>query len=237
MIFRLHAHLETPSRSEEGEGDGEEQAAKGTPKNQKLVFRDTAMPAAIRRAGVFSVNDDEQKGWGYENLAGAALKELADNAGVMLNFWRLEDRYEIDFIYNSTGEGILGIEIGSSPSHNRKSLAKCKQEIPHLRDSCYLVTPSSPVIHPRLSEDGIGEMPLAAFLLAANAQSLQHALTKGGRVKGGSYRVKAATRELLDRPDASQPSFQDGDTVFLTTTEADQAKEKDLIDAVRQKRI
>lgn len=229
LIFRLHAHLETPSRNDEGESGDGRQASKGTPKNQKLVFRDTAMPAAIRRAGVFSVNDDEQKGWGYENMAGAALKELADNAGAMLNFWRLEDRYETDFIYDSTGEGILGIEIGSSPNHNRKSLVKCMKEIPQLQDSCYLVTPDSPVIHPRLSTEGIGEMPLAAFLLAANAQSIQHALTKGGRIKGGSYRVKTATRELLDRPDASQPSFRDGDTVFLTAPEAETAKEKDLI--------
>lgn len=233
LIFRLHAHLEVPPRNDEGESGNEEQASKGTPKNQKLAFRDTAMPAAIRRAGVFSINDDEQKGWGYENLAGAALKELADNAGVMLNFWRLEDRYETDFIYDSTGEGILGIEISSSPSHSRRSLAKCQQEIPQLRDSCYLVTPNSPVIHPRLSAEGIGEMPLAAFLLAANAQSIQHALTKGGRVKGVSYRVKTATRELLDRPEASQPSFQNGDTVFLTIPEADKVQERDLIEKVQ----
>ena len=57
-------------------------------RNQKILFADTAMAAALRRSGTSSLDDDNRKGWAYENVVGATLHELASNAGRDLSYWR-----------------------------------------------------------------------------------------------------------------------------------------------------
>ena len=214
IAFRLHPYVPIP--------ENHETLPEGTarkPTNQKLVFCDTAMAAAIRQAGIFSVIDDNQRGWGYENMAGAALNELATREGRNLNYWRLEERYEVDFLYDAAGEGILAVEIGSSPDHHKRNLQRIINEIPRLRNSCYMVAPTNLVIHPDDTRDGIGQMPLAFFLLAVNAQSLQSSLTVGGRVGGTNYRVEGTRRDLLERPTFLQPDLNEDDMIFLTDNE------------------
>lgn len=102
LIFRLKAHVD-PSDTNTA-----------VPANQKILFVDTAMAAALRRSGTSSLDDTNQKGWVYENAAGAALHELAVNAGRELAYWRAQPDYEVDFIYDGHGEDTIAVEVASS---------------------------------------------------------------------------------------------------------------------------
>ena len=218
LVFRLKAHVD-PSATNTA-----------VPANQKILFVDTAMAAALRRSGTSSLDDANQKGWVYENAAGAALHELAVNAGRELAYWRAQPDYEVDFIYDGHGEDTIAVEVASSNSHSRRGLNKLLRDIPRLRDSVYLVYPDSPIIQPKHAPDHIGELPLDIFLLAVAAQSVQEMLAKGGLSSPANYRVKQPSTELMFRHGTQQPSFRDGRIVLLTDKEAQKAATSGVID-------
>ncbi len=223
LISRIRPYIEP-----EAEADGEQKLQ--APRQLKILFRDTAMAAAIRRSSTSTLQNDNTKGQAYENAIGAALKELADTTGAELNFWRHKENYESDFIFDAEGPSPLAVEVSSNISHRRAGLRKAVEKMPQFQNSAYLLAPETPIIHARNSADGIAEMPIFVFLLACAAQASQSSLIKGGHIKAQNYTITQTAQNLLERPpQQQQPVFQDGDTVFLTEHEAKKAQAKQLI--------
>ena len=205
ILFRLDAYSDAPMRKAG---------------NQKYCFFDPAVPSAVRRMGTSGLEDLPKKGHVLENAAGAALKELAENSWMTLEYWRLRETYEVDFIFGGETEDPLAFEVGNSKDHHLKGLKKLVEEKEKFRGNSYMVTPRSPVVRPEHHPLGIGELPLAVFLLAANAQSVQEMILRGGVTKGKNYRVLEPCN-LYHRKDPLRPQFTDGDVVFLTESEAE----------------
>lgn len=220
LMFRLRAYANPEPDADIGI------SSKRASRNQKIAFRDTAMAAAVRRSGVSSIADASQKGWVYENMVAAALRELADYASAELNYWRKENRYEVDFIYDTLAERPIAVEVASSSGHDKTGLRKAIQEIPRLQNNAYLVSPDTPIIQAKHSVDGIAEMPLDIFLLAANSQALQVSLLQDGHTQGRNWQVTANAADLFSRPLSGQPAFSEGDIVYLTEAEAKAAKDR-----------
>lgn len=230
LISRIRPYIE-PEKEDIAE---EERQKSYAPRQLKILFRDTAMASAIRRTANSTLQNDNTKGQAYENIVGSALKELADITGAELNFWRYNENYESDFIFDAEGPGPLAVEVSSSISHKRTGLRKTVEKMPQFQNSAYLLAPETPIIHTRNSVDGVAEMPIFVFLLACSAQATQSSLVRGGHIKGQNYRVSQTTQELLERPSTNtQPVFKDGDIVFLTEHEAEKALAKQLVKPAR----
>lgn len=204
LMFRLRNYSDSP---------------KGTAtRNEKFYFHDTAMAYAITASGGKIEQDSQQMGYARENLAAAALQELRMHSGMSLNFWRKGNNLEADFVFAGNTDQCLAFEIGSRSDHGLVGLKKFQESKPRFVGRAYLVTPSSAVVSPE--HTGIGEMPLALFLLAVNAQSTQAMLERGGILPSGKYRVTTPTKDIYPKYGLNKPSFSDGDILHLTEYEA-----------------
>ncbi len=196
-------------------------------RSQKFCFYDTAMAGALRQSGV-SVLEMDKLGKAFENFAGAALKELAMQSGKALNYWRLDNTWEVDFIFDPHGES-LAFEVGSQSEHKKDGMKKLLKAEPRFANQAYVVQTGTPLVHPEMTKTGIGRISLPIFLLAVGAQSTQEALTTQG-ISLKNYIVSQQTASLYPQVGANKPQFSPGDVVFLTDVEAASALEQGLVE-------
>lgn len=196
---------------------------------QKFCFHDGGMANAIRQSGVAVLNDPAIMGKTIENFVASSLKELAMNSSLLLNYWRYENKWEVDYIFDGLGK-CLAIEVSLSKDYSSSGLQKLIDSRKEFWGNSYVVSPYSPMIHPEFTKDGIGQMPLHIFLLVVGAQSIQEMLIRGGVASASNYIIKQSTNELYSKYGSNRPSFTEGDIVFLTEQEAEQPLSQGVIE-------
>lgn len=133
-------------------------------RGRKLYFVDGAIRNAALLRGLAPLQDAGEMGLHYENAAAAHLHALARQTGVRLYHWRQKDR-EIDLVYDDPA-GPAAFEIASSASHSTSGLRALVERYPRFEGRTWLVYPSAAPQPPTAAHDGVGRLPLAAFLYA-----------------------------------------------------------------------
>lgn len=152
-------------------------------RNKKTYFVDAAVANAVLRRSVAQAENPTLRGHLLENIAASALWDLSLHSPGNVYHWSRKGEGEVDLIFNDTRDP-LAFEIGSSPSHSKAGLRKFLDTHEQFRNRAYLVTPESRVAKPEASKDGIGELPLTLFLLAAGEQSRQEILLRASAQLG-----------------------------------------------------
>ena len=215
LLFRLRNFAASPTGSKSG--------------NQKFCFFDTGMALAMRETGNRIIQDPQSLGSVWENSAASALYELAVQSGSTLNYWRVKNDYEVDFIFD-TGGHPMAFEIGGKERHHKKHIHKLIEQHPEFGNNSYVVSVSGPFVRPEDTRDGVGTLPLPAFLLAVNAQSIQEMLSHAQSGLPHKYIIATDRTTLYPRYGGNKPAFARGDTVFLTEHEADIYSQEGLIE-------
>ncbi|MGC8552360.1 MAG: ATP-binding protein [Phycisphaerae bacterium] len=142
-------------------------------RGRKLYFVDGAVRSAALQRGLGRHTDLLEMGLLIENMAASHLYALSQQSQIRLSYWR--DRagakaLEVDFIYEDPAAP-LAFEVGSSAHHSRAGLHAFLRRHPEFAGKCYLISPDTLSLPPDRSSDGIGTLPLDAFLLAVGSQA------------------------------------------------------------------
>jgi uncharacterized protein len=138
-------------------------------KGRKVFFLDGAVRNAALQRGLAPLTDPTEFGSLLENAAAAHLHALSLQSGARLYTWRDRQR-EVDLIYELSGQP-LAFEITSSSRHSLDGLRAARDRFPALNGRCFLISNASTVYSsPAADPDGIGRIPLTAFLLAVGTQ-------------------------------------------------------------------
>lgn len=138
-------------------------------RGRKLFFTDGAVRNAVLQRGIASSRNAEEEGHLLENLVASALRTLSVHAGVRLYYWR-DSKTEVDFIFDDP-QGPLAFEVGKSSGHSRNGLRALMLAHEKFVNNCYIVSPGSQMEAPSKRTEGIGSIPLDAFLLAVGEQA------------------------------------------------------------------
>ncbi len=139
-------------------------------KGRKVYFVDGAVRNAALQRGLAPMKDTVEQGILLENAAASHLYSLSLQSGMRLFHWR-DGRDEVDLVYNDTSQPVA-FEIASSPGHRVTGLQALVERYPEFSGRCFLVTSRGGTYRlPRDSHDGIGRIPLTAFLLAVGTQT------------------------------------------------------------------
>ncbi len=138
-------------------------------RGRKLYFVDGAVRNAALQRGIAFLDDPAEHGLLIENLAATHLLALSYHTHARLHHWRREQD-EVDFVYAHPTQPIA-IEVSASSRHHRRGLHAIARSHPELTDRRYVVAPNLLAIHPSMSPDGIGTLPLDLFLLAVGYQT------------------------------------------------------------------
>ncbi len=138
-------------------------------KGRKVYFMDGAVRNAALQRGLAPLHDAAEQGYLRENTAAAHLHALALQSGARLFHWR-DGESEVDLVYADPA-GPIAFEIASGVNHSRKGLRSIQESFPQLANRCFLVSANSiTYAMPSPERDGIGNIPLEAFLLLVGAQ-------------------------------------------------------------------
>ncbi len=139
-------------------------------RGRKVYFVDGAVRNAALQRGIRPLNDPVERGYLYENAAASHLRMLALQQGSRVFHWRDRDE-EVDLVYEDAG-GPIAIEVSSGSSHHRSGLIALQRRFKEFRGRSYIVSASIQTATPPDSDpDGIGTLPLAAFLLGVSHQT------------------------------------------------------------------
>jgi len=137
---------------------------------RKVYFVDGAVRNAALQRGVSPMDDPGESGYLLENAVASHLYSLALQSGGRLYHWRNRQE-EVDFVYDEGGQP-LAFEVAKRPGHHLRGLRALQARYPELHNRCFLVTSESVVFAaPTEDPDGVGRIPLAAFLLAVGVQT------------------------------------------------------------------
>ncbi len=138
-------------------------------RGRKVYFVDGAVRNAALQRGIRPLNDPTERGSLYENVAASHLRMLALQQGSRLFHWRDRD-HEVDLIYEDV-DGPIAVEVAAGLTHHRSGLLALQRKFKEFRGRSYLVSASiHHVVPPESDPDGVGTMPLSAFLLAVSQQ-------------------------------------------------------------------
>lgn len=138
-------------------------------RGKKLYFVDGAVRNAALQRGLAPLSDSVEMGALIENLAASHLHALGQLAQVRVYHWRHQND-EVDLVFDHP-EFPMAFEIGSSARHSRSGLRRFIELHPRFQGRCYLVAPEIALTAAESSSEGIGTLPLDAFLLAVSAQA------------------------------------------------------------------
>ena len=140
-------------------------------RGRKLYFLDGAIRNSALHRGLAPLRDSTEMGYLLENLVASALKTVAVHNGLRLFHWR-ENKNEVDLVLDHP-EQPLAFEIASSSNHGKNGMKALVNKHKRFETGCYLVFPEANVVQPENSDDGIGRLPLDAFiiLLGKNAEN------------------------------------------------------------------
>ena len=145
-------------------------------RGRKLFFTDGAVRNAVLQRGIASSRNAEEEGHLLENLVASALRTLSVHAGVRLYYWR-DNKTEVDFIFDDP-QGPLAFEVGKSSGHSRNGLRALMLAHEKFVNNCYIVSPGSQMEAPSDKNEGIGSIPLDAFLLAVGEQARKELINR-----------------------------------------------------------
>lgn len=138
-------------------------------KGKKVYFVDGAVRNAALQRGIAPLSDPHEMGVLVENIAAAHLYALSLQTDVRLFHWRNRGS-EVDLIYDHPSEP-MAFEVTASSKHSLKGLHELMKRFPVFKGRSFLVSAASGAcVMPEDASDGVGRVPLDAFLLAASAQ-------------------------------------------------------------------
>lgn len=138
-------------------------------RGKKLYFVDGAVRNAALQRGLAPLSDATEMGALIENLAASHIHALGQLAQVRVYHWRHQNA-EVDLVFDHP-EHPMAFEIGSSGRHSRTGILRFIELHPRFKGRCYLIAPDVGINPAERSADGIGTLPLDAFLLAVSAQA------------------------------------------------------------------
>lgn len=139
-------------------------------RGRKVYFVDGAVRNAALQRGVRPLNDPAERGYLFENAAASHLRMLALQQGSRVYHWRDRDE-EVDLVYDDAG-GPIAIEVSSGASHHRSGLISLQRRFKEFRGRSYIVSAlTHTATTPDSDPDGIGTLPLSAFLLGVSHQT------------------------------------------------------------------
>lgn len=132
-------------------------------RGKKVYFVDGAVRNAALQRGVAPLSDSREMGFLLENAVATHLYALSKQSDGRLYYWR-DNQVEVDFVYTGGGPPIA-FEVAKS-QHNLRGLHQIQQRFPETKGRCFLVTAESNTYEPpEAATDGIGRIPMTAFLL------------------------------------------------------------------------
>ncbi len=147
-------------------------------RGRKIFFVDGAVRNAALQRGITPTTDANERGFLIENVVASHLYALSIQNGARLFHWR-ERQQEVDFVYDNPSDR-LAFEVASGPRHSLKNLNAFRERYPAFSDRCFLVSPQAGAIEmPGENKNGIGRIPLDAFLIAVSGcigQALENRL-------------------------------------------------------------
>ena len=132
-------------------------------RGRKLYFVEGAIANGLRGGGEIYKTDPVKWGHILENMAASTLRTLSLHEGKQraLCYWK--DKYEADLIY-SDSDTPVAFEISNYAGRHAKGLQSLINRHTEFHGRSYLVTPEAPVTPAEYTANGIGTLPLYAFL-------------------------------------------------------------------------
>ena len=138
------------------------------PARSKVYFWDTAVRNAVLRRGAAALARPGEYPGLLENLAASTLRSLGEATRSRVCYWG-DGGEVVGLIYDDLG-GPIAFDVASSASGSRSGLRALADAHAKFAGQCYLVAPDAELISPDRSDDGVGSLPLNAFLLGVGAQ-------------------------------------------------------------------
>jgi len=137
-------------------------------RGRKLYFVDGAVRNAALQRGLAPMSDDTEMGLYVENLVAGHLFALSQQNQVRLYHWRDKEE-EVDLVYDHPTEP-MAFEVASK-NHKRRGVLSFMDRYPKFKGRCYMISEHVPFVMPEKQFDGVGTIPLDAFLLAVSTQA------------------------------------------------------------------
>lgn len=132
-------------------------------RGRKLYFVEGAIANGLRGGGEIYKTDPVRWGHILENMAASTLRTLSLHEGKQRSLCYWKDKYEVDLIYNDSDTPVA-FEISNYAAHNTRGLRSLIDRHAEFHGRSYLVTPEAPVTPAEYTANGIGTLPLYAFL-------------------------------------------------------------------------